>query len=102
LNHPVFYCIAFGAFLKKVYNYSSDRDFPPLYGTGDFISVVAALLVSTLVMPPKTPLSASFSRGKPSGEAVSPEVGLRPTALPLAHEASLPAATEILSREVAI
>jgi hypothetical protein len=74
----------------------------PLYGSGNFISVVAAHLVSTLVISPEPQLAASFSRGKPSANAMSPDVGLRPTAQPLAHEASLPAATEILSREVAI
>lgn len=74
----------------------------PLYGSENFISVVAAYLVSTLVISPEPPLAASFSRGKPSAKAMSPAVGLRTTAPPLAHEESLPAANEILSREVAI
>ena len=69
----------------------------PLYDTGNFISIVAAHLVSTPVMSPEPPPAASFSRRKQSAKAVSPDVGLRPTALPLAHEASLPAATYILS-----
>lgn len=74
----------------------------PLYGTGNFISIVAAHLVTTLVMSPESPPAASFGRGKPSAKAVSPAVGLLPTTLPLTHEASLPVATDILFLEVPV
>lgn len=54
------------------------------------LALLRAHLISTLVMSPEPPLAASFSRGKPSAKAVSPDVGLRPTAQPLAREASQP------------